>query len=663
MNKTVSKIISLLLIASFLIIPLSGCTSISSEERTKAIAAAITNDLRMQFLLSNVVPNAAESREPQDVESFVYNTVYSEYSLIYDVFHAAMVLPDGSEVPGIAYTDYAYYLEDEGSEKGYFPVGFIADIGYEVPDKEKETGLVVENLDFTDNNYQFVYGYDTGIFQEHCVLNGQYLKYGVNDKGALEYSTSKYERGSCDETLGALYSFDEGRFVFDPDVGNYKRISGTSLSEALDFAQLEDRINRIIEEQNLNFSSQEITTAVQFAQESVVSYLLSTQEETFLGYNVQELVKAASEIDPMECIRITPEGYVLISVEGIPDGTPNDVAKWAVGIACGIVVIGSTALNLFVPVARPVSGAITGAAIDVFLQVVVENASVADVQWDKVAVAAVSGAMMAWLCPLAASQVTGAATTALNSQVLGKLCGYGVLTFSNSVVSGATAYANAKIDGSEDALNAALTGAALGACCTVGASILSETISSVGPKVTQLISNTKPGAWLNKATGNAALFIESHQVHLFESNKTIESILAPKSIHEAARQAMLELNGQTGAVGGSYNSLVNNGDGSSQKHEMPSFESYKKATGVNTRKDAALPAVKISAEDHRMTASYGYSADSIAYRQRQEQLVSAGRYQEAIQMDIDDLTAKFGTKYAKEISQMIEYAKEIGWWK
>jgi len=48
----------------------------------------------------------------------------------------------------------------------------------------------------------------------------------------------------------------------------------------------------------------------------------------------------------------------------------------------------------------------------------------------------------------------------------------------------------------------------------------------------------------------------------------------------------------------------------------------------------------------------GASAD--AYRDAQRSLMSAGRMDDAIMMDIDDVTAKFGHKYDDAILEMIE---------
>ena len=596
-------------------------------------------------------------------EVFIRQELFRQYSLIYDTFNAAIVLEDGSEITGIGFSDYSTYYEAEDGTVGFFPAGFIADFGYEIPDTEVEKGLVIENLDFTDEAHQFVYDYETTPFMEHCVKDGQYLKYGVNDHSAITYETNVYERGVCDESLGALYSYDVNRFVFDPDVGNYIRISGVSLFEKIDYDDVEAQINQIIADQNTNFSHQEVVSSVHIAQEAVTSYFLSMQAETFLGYKVSELIEAASQLDPMQCIRITAEGFVVIDIDRTPT-TAEQLTKWLVGAGCLIMVAGSVALEVFVPAARPLSGAIMGGAIDVFMQVVVENKTLDNVQWGKVAVAAASGAMLAWVCPLAASSATDAVIKAGASKALGKIAGYGVLTFSNSMVAGVTNLALAKIDGREDGWNAFLTGVAIGAASTVVASALSEAFSAVGPKVTEVLSRTKAGQWLNKTTGKIDLFIRDHQIHI-KDHPQLESILAPKTVHEAAESAWREVNNQTGAMGGKYSDLVNAGDGTTNKHETPSFEAYNKANGITDGKRSELPSIKMDAEDHQMTASWGHSKAAWAYREQQALLISEGTTESmhaAIQMDIEDITSKFGTKYNDAIQQMLEYATQIGWW-
>ncbi len=483
-----------------------------------------------------------------DLDTVVYGLIISQYELCYHCFNAAVELPDGTQVYGIGYTDYTDVYETTDGEC-FFPAGFIRMIGEpEIPEDYIAQGVEVFDLD-NESDCSFVYAYEIEPYMEHCVVWGQYLKYGIDEHGEITYSTEEYKRGSCDESLGALYSYDLSRFVFDPVVGNYVYVTGSTLNEMIDYDELESEINRILDEQDFNFSSVDVQTSVYFAQEAVTSYLLSMQEETFLGIKVSELVQEVQKLDPMECVRITPNGVTIIDADKDIPETPTAAAKWLVGMSCGIVIAGSIALELFVPAMRPVSGAMSGAAVEVFMQVVVQNQNIDNINWSRVAVAATSGALLAWACPLAAASAAKGVVNAAGKEVvtvfgkeiateaLAKLAGYSVLTFSNSVVTGTTGAAMTLLDGgsSDDALNAFVWGAAIGGSCTVLASALSEATNSL----MNALAKSHPNNWLLKATESAGAWIGKHQIHL--ENQKLESILAPKSVYEATKCAISEL--------------------------------------------------------------------------------------------------------------------------
>jgi len=69
------------------------------------------------------------------------------------------------------------------------------------------------------------------------------------------------------------------------------------------------------------------------------------------------------------------------------------------------------------------------------------------------------------------------------------------------------------------------------------------------------------------------------------------------------------------------------------------------------------PAIRMEPEDHRMTASYGNSKDARAYREQQRDLIEQGKFNEAQQMDLDDIRSKFGSKYDKHIQEMQSYTE------
>lgn len=674
-KRIINRGISYVLILNLLASTLTGCSNsvpnvvetsqeasivIDTEEITEKITEEIQEELQLQEEQKKGDVEEVENAQ-KNIDYFVYERLFKEYSIAFDTFDAVLKLPDGSEIYGIGYSDLASYFEPLDGGKGYFPAGFLIDgNNVVISDEDVEAGLEIENLSYQNDDYGFVLAYDTEPYFEHCVVDGKYVKYGIDKNGNIFHEECDYSREACDTSIGALYSYDENKYLYDPNVGEYVNITGDSLFETIDYDALEAEVNRILDEQDLNFSSVDIKTIAYFAQEAVNTYLLSLQEETFMGCNVEELIQAISELDPMQCIRITPDGNVLVDIEKDLPQEPSLIAKWAVGICCGIAVVGSVALQIFVPAATPLSGVISGAAIDVFMQVVVENSTVEDINWGKVAISATSGALMAWACPMGAATITKSVASKTGSEVLSKIAGYGVLTFSNAIVSGTTNASFALIDkrSKEEIFDSFLIGMALGSCCTVAASALSE----VGHATMKaLSSSTKQGNWLVNLSKKASTFIGNHQVKLF--NDSVENVLSPKSVYEASQAGMWEYNKQvtlvSGKKGGCYNEVKQNSNGDyTQVHETPSF----KSTGANSRTEGNGPAIKMTKEDHRWTASYGSSNDAKKYRAVQKELIEKGNYHDAIQMDIDDIRSKFGDKYDDAINEMLEYAKSIGWW-
>lgn len=116
---------------------------------------------------------------------------------------------------------------------------------------------------------------------------------------------------------------------------------------------------------------------------------------------------------------------------------------------------------------------------------------------------------------------------------------------------------------------------------------------------------------------------------------------------------------QTEKKGGSYGDLKKAGHGWNHEppeevHHMPSDE----ASPLD-RNDG--PAIAMDYEDHRQTASCGNSREAQEYRAKQKELIAEGKFAEAMQMDIDDIRDKFGSKYDDAIAEMKEYAKSKGY--
>lgn len=369
---------------------------------TNASAENLITELAADSITGSAISYSEEWEDYiGDLETFVYGLIIKELGLQYDTFPASTELLDGSSVYGIAYTDYAEcYTSEDSSEKCFF-AGFIPFCGeLQIPQEDFDTGLSLTNLDYTDENTSFTMAYGSEAFANHCVVYGKYLQYGVDENGQLFFDSEKYTRGQCEQNLGSLYSYDEGKYVYIEDVGHYKGVTGSSLASQIDFDELEQQISQILQDQDNNFVTVDVESCAYIAQEAISSYLFSLQEETFLGYRVSDLIEATNNLDPLECCRITADGIEINSLEY--DGGASATAKWLVGTACVIVTAVAT-VGAFVTIECPplsaLSGALAGSAIDLFMQVVSNGETLNHVEWNKVAISAATGAVAGYLGP------------------------------------------------------------------------------------------------------------------------------------------------------------------------------------------------------------------------------------------------------------------------
>lgn len=63
------------------------------------------------------------------------------------------------------------------------------------------------------------------------------------------------------------------------------------------------------------------------------------------------------------------------------------------------------------------------------------------------------------------------------------------------------------------------------------------------------------------------------------------------------------------------------------------------------------PAISMSQADHKNTASFGRKAGSDQYRADQKALLKQGKFQEAFDMDVEDITSQFPGKYDSSIDE------------
>jgi len=105
--------------------------------------------------------------------------------------------------------------------------------------------------------------------------------------------------------------------------------------------------------------------------------------------------------------------------------------------------------------------------------------------------------------------------------------------------------------------------------------------------------------------------------------------------------------------GGSYSEIKKNSNGETHEvHHMP-------ADSVSNLERGDGPAIKMEKADHRQTASCGNSKEAREYQSAQKELIDNDKFREALQMDIDDIREKFGSKYDKGIYEMLIYVDKL----
>ncbi|GHV24714.1 hypothetical protein AGMMS4952_00840 [Spirochaetia bacterium] len=118
---------------------------------------------------------------------------------------------------------------------------------------------------------------------------------------------------------------------------------------------------------------------------------------------------------------------------------------------------------------------------------------------------------------------------------------------------------------------------------------------------------------------------------------------------------------KTGGYFGELKYIIRDGiqNGALAVHHMPSYKAITDAGLLDRGSGSAIIMEKI---DHEKTASYGYSLNSIKYQNIQKELLMKGKFDEAFQMDINDLRNIFDpicgnlyNKYEQAINEVKQY--------
>ena len=101
-------------------------------------------------------------------------------------------------------------------------------------------------------------------------------------------------------------------------------------------------------------------------------------------------------------------------------------------------------------------------------------------------------------------------------------------------------------------------------------------------------------------------------------------------------------------------------------NHIPAWNSIEIASKMNPELQnlpthGTTPAIYMDRPDHRAMSSTGSSRNAKLWRKKQAELINQGKFKEAMEMDIDEVISKHGTKYNDNMKEMIDYAYSKGY--
>lgn len=449
-----------------------------------------------------------------DYEAITYALISTQLQKVYDVFPAKLeILSTKQEVYGYAFTDYKteyVYHKGENDQENYYSAGFVSLTDeFAVPLSEINNGIEIYRTENSDSSTHYFYGYKCEPFKTHCVIKGQYLKYGVNVDNQIYYENSDYD-GTSDKSLGGLYSFDDKTYIYGEDNGFVPK-KGNVLDEAFDFENWKNETKSTFLK-GVSLKLADLKNIITDALTKVKTIINNLNEQTILGYNINDIKKAINGTTENEIATVEDNKVALHSIENDVPSNLNSTAKWIVGICTAIAVIADLAVGFFVPKVTSANtaintavNAVSGAAIELSLQVLADNKDFKDVNWIKVGIGAVAGGLVG-LMHETNSKIKGIITT--------------------SLISSMTTMAYCFLDGGSF-LDSALSFISSFAMAIVLASTMTALISGLG----KLANKVAP-----KLTKKVSTFIEKHQIVI--GGKSMQT--NANSVSEAAKRGASE---------------------------------------------------------------------------------------------------------------------------
>lgn len=248
---------------------------------------------------------------------------------------------------GIYYSNPEFEMfESESNLKSVGFVEIVSSTENSINLDKEESMIFVKDINDLSNptksdeeNYKIcVYNYEN-IGSYHFVYNNKYVQYYQETPTKIVYNTFENKKENYDLSWGSIYDYDNNKYIYDESIlGEYKNHSAIELFKEEDYLKLENELKEVSEQQIKNGYEVLEFNLIYISPESIQAYLSSEEEETFFGYNVDELTQAFGL------------GSALVfngsSFEKAQILTTEENYNWKsflikMGVGCGIMLVGA----------------------------------------------------------------------------------------------------------------------------------------------------------------------------------------------------------------------------------------------------------------------------------------------------------------------------------
>lgn len=320
------------------------------SDSSSSVDGGWDTDLTPNINITVIGGNSSDNEniyEKKNGEETIYDLVYENIS--YELENIGFVTKNAMAInfdddTGTSAVGMMYYLDDVPifANEAYQGTGF-----YEIlSEREKSSklenveALYVKNLEDENDKTTYLAAYDyQNISYDHFVFKDKYIVYYQESDNVIRYIEKENTRDEYDLSLGSLFDYDKGEYIYDSSIfGDYIGHTGNSLISKEDYAKLEDDLKVISEQQLANGYEVLEYNIVYISPESIQAYLSSEEEDTFFGYNVDELEAAFGIGTALKYNGTTFEETTII--------TEDEGYNWKsflirMGIGSGIILVGA----------------------------------------------------------------------------------------------------------------------------------------------------------------------------------------------------------------------------------------------------------------------------------------------------------------------------------